>query len=49
MGNVPKRQQPDHRNIQQQKVTNRTSMLREIPAPGGVRQLAPKQICILVQ
>ena len=26
MGNVPKRQQPDHRKRQQQKVTNRSSM-----------------------
>ena len=26
MGNVPKRQQPDHRKKQQQKVTNRSSM-----------------------
>ena len=34
---------------QQQKVTNRSSMQREIPAPGGVLQLAPKQIYILVQ
>ena len=34
MGNVPKRQQPDHRKKQQQKVTNRSSMKREIPAHG---------------
>ena len=44
MGNVPKRQQPDHRKKQQQKVTNRSSMQREIPAPGGVLQQAHKQI-----
>ena len=43
MGNVPKRQQPDHRKKQQQKVINRSSMQREIPVPGGVLQLAPKQ------
>ena len=41
MGNVPKRQQSDR---QQQKVTSRSSMQREIPAPGSVLQLAPKQI-----
>ena len=29
---------------QQQKVTNRSSMQREIPAPGDVLQLGPKQI-----
>ena len=44
MGNVPKRQQPDHRKKQQQKVTNWSSMQREIPTPGGVLQLVPKQI-----
>ena len=44
MGNVSKRQQPDHRKKQQQKVANRSSMQRKIPAPGGVLQLAPKQI-----
>ena len=36
-------------NRQQQKVTNRSSMQRETPAPGGVLQLAHKQISIVVQ
>ena len=50
MGNVSKRQQPDHAwNRQQQKVTNRSSMQGEIPEPGDDLQLAPKQIFILVQ
>ena len=38
IGNVPKRQQPDHR------ADNRSSIQREILAPGGVLRLAPKQI-----
>ena len=42
MGNVSKIPQPDHRNRQQQKVPNRSSMQREITAPGGCLKLAPK-------
>ena len=49
MGNVPKRQQPDHRADNSRKATNGFSMQRETPPPGGIRQLAPKHICILVQ
>ena len=33
MGNVSKRQQPDHRKKQQQKVTNRSSMSEKFPHP----------------
>ena len=45
MGNLSKRQQPDHRKTYNSriKVTNRSSMQRKIPAPGGVLQLAPIQ------
>ena len=40
MGNMSKRQQPDHRVDNSQKATNGSSMQLETPAPGGVLQLA---------
>ena len=49
MGNVSKRQQPDHRADNSQRQPMRLQCIEETPAPGGVLQLAPKQICILVQ
>ena len=33
---------------QQPKATNGSSIQRETPAPGGVLQLAPTQICLIV-
>ena len=44
MGNVFKETTTRPESRKQQKVTNRSSMQREILAPGGVPQLAPKQI-----
>ena len=45
MGNVPKRQQPDHRaDNSRRSPTGLQLMQQEILAPGGVFQLAPKQI-----
>ena len=51
MGNVSKRQQPDHRadNNRRAPMGLQWRMQQETPATGGVLQLAPKQICILVQ
>ena len=49
MGNVSKRQQPDHRTGNSRRSPTGLPMQQEIPAPEGVLQLAPKQINILVQ
>ena len=42
MGNCVKETTSRQYNRQQQNVTNRSSMQQEIPAPGGVLQLASK-------
>ena len=41
MGNVSKRQQPDHSADNSRRPPMAFSMQRQTPAPGGVLQLAP--------
>ena len=47
MGNVSKRNNPTTEQTTAEG-PNGSSMQRETPAPGGVLQLAPTEICILV-